>query len=340
MVVNFRHKVEELTDITLEGLFDIHNLWLPLLAIGLLFVIGCFLPGRLFASIPVTQVFHRYVEGKKRWKYPLLFVQFGGASFLLGFVAIIFAQYRYTLCKDLGWNAERIAYAEVSFGNPRNGLGNLRNLPYVEGAENAESVIFQAFEPEGVKGADGKVLFHPRTKFADRAFCELLGVRLLEGRFHTNPNELVVNRAFVKSMGWNSNGLGEVVPEMGTVTGIVDYNFPDYVEMKPFCIRWWNNDTSTSCIHLRLKEPFDDNLSRLNQDIKGLYPESDIVFKSIDDSLNSLFRSARVFRDTAMVACIVILVITLMGSSGSHDRRDTSPEKRNIHSQNQRCRGY
>ena len=144
LILNFSEVIEELTDATVAGMFCWKNLWAPSIAIVLLFLIGCILPGRLFSTIPVTQVFRRYTQNKKRWKYPLLFVQFMGTAFLLCFVALIYFQHRYVLNKDLGWNSERLVYAHHSFANPLNGLSNLRNLPYVEGAENSFHLLLEA----------------------------------------------------------------------------------------------------------------------------------------------------------------------------------------------------
>ena len=127
---------------------------------------------------------------------------------------------------------------------------------------------------------------------------------------------MVVNQAFVKKMGWTSNGIGEVVPEMGTVTGIVDYSFSNQTEMEPYCVLWWNNESGTDYIHIRLKEPFDENLVRLNEDMKTLYPQDDIQFRSVSWELQEHFSSERTFRDSTLIACIAILAITLLGVIG------------------------
>lgn len=315
LIFNFRDTIEELTDATIAGMFSLENLWAPFVAILFLFFIGCVLPGRLFSAIPVTQVFRQYTQDKKRWKYPLLFVQFMGTAFLLCFVALVYCQHHYTLNKDLGWDSERLVYANHSFANPQNGLSNLRNLPYVEGAANAQTIILFAYQPTSIKDNNGNLLFFPRINFANADFCRLVNLKLLAGSYHTQANELVVNRAFVQKMGWTSSGVGEMVPGMGTVTGIIDYSFPDCTEMEPYCVRW-NDETKTSCLHVRLKEPFADNLHRLNEDMKKLYPQEDIVFKSVDENLGDIFRSARIFRDSAMIACLVTFFITLMGIVG------------------------
>ena len=69
-------------------------------------------------------------------------------------------------------------------------------------------------------------------------------------------------------------------------------------------------------MHLKLKEPFGENLLRLNEDMKKLYPQAEIVFQPIEESLRDYFRSTRIFRNSVLVACISILIITLIGVIG------------------------
>ena len=315
LILNFHDQIENLFLIKMETLFAPGNLWVPALTILILFTIGCIMPGKLFSSIPVTQIFRQYSEGKKHWKYPLLFVQFIGASFLIGFVCVTFLQHQYATSKDLGWSSERLAYGLFQ-SKKTNGLNYIRNLPYVEAAENAQYPILIAFQPTPVKDSNGNIMFYPRLNSGNEDFCRLVNLKLLEGTYHTREGEMVVNRAFVKKMGWTSNGVGEVVPGMGTVTGIIHYSFPDRDEMEPYGIQWWNNESGTEFIHIRLKEPFDENLIRLNKDMQEVYPRRDIEFWSAEKDLKDRFIGERNLRDSILIACIAILAITLMGLTG------------------------
>ncbi len=316
LILNFQSQIEDMISVKVETLFTFNNLWAPALTILVLFVISCVLPGKLFSSIPVTLVFRRYVEGKKRWKYPLLFVQFIGSAFLIGFVCIIFVQYQYTMNKDLGWSSERLVYTNDPFKNMENALSTLRNLPYVEAAEKAQCPMWFAYQPEPVKDHNGNVMFYPRINKADADFCRLVNLKLVEGNYHIRKGEILVNKSFVKAMGWTSNGIGEMVPEMGTVTGIVDYSFPDQKEMEPYCMQWETDEAGPIYTHIRLKEPFDENLIRLNEDIKRIYPQEEIEFWSVALELEEEFETERTFRNSVLVACIAILAITLMGVIG------------------------
>ena len=79
-----REQVEELLGSNLSDLFTGQTLYIPLGTVLLLFIVAGVVPGRIYARIPVTQVFRRYTDGKRSWKRGLLFVQFIGMSFIGG----------------------------------------------------------------------------------------------------------------------------------------------------------------------------------------------------------------------------------------------------------------
>lgn len=65
ILLNFQDFFEDTAAVKLSALFSLDRIWVPLLTVAVLFVVGGVLPGRLFARIPVTQVFRRYTEGKR-----------------------------------------------------------------------------------------------------------------------------------------------------------------------------------------------------------------------------------------------------------------------------------
>lgn len=90
------------------------------------------------------------------------------------------------------------------------------------------------------------------------------------------------------------SGVGEYVPEHGTVTGILDgFRFIDAAQMEPVEIRW--SSGRGNVMHVRLKEPFDDNLKRLNEEMKKLYPQDNVQFTSYAKQMERSFHSERVF---------------------------------------------
>lgn len=320
LIINLQEQIVNLTGTHLETMFSINNLWAPALAIVLVLIIGCILPGRLFSSIPVSQVFRQYTESKKRWKYPLLFIQFSATTFLIGFVSVIFIQHHYVITKDMGYNSDRLVYVEHSFENPANAMSNLRNLPYIEGAEFSMRNLLHFGGTVGVYvlESNGGNKFNTRIAQYNEDFCRFMNIRLIAGKYHTNANEVLVNPAFVKAMGWTGNGIGENIPDIGTVTGIVDMYYPNEDNDFPYIAEWIANDMTGNNIeiHVRLKEPFEENYLRLNEEMKKLYPNNTPVFTSYDKELQSRFETIQMFRDSILIASIAILVITLMGLIG------------------------
>lgn len=62
ILLNFRDFFEDTASAKLSVLFAPDRIWVPLLVVAILFLVGGVLPGRLFARIPVSQVFRRYTE--------------------------------------------------------------------------------------------------------------------------------------------------------------------------------------------------------------------------------------------------------------------------------------
>ena len=206
--------------------------------------------------------------------------------------------------------------ANHSFDNPTNALTNLRNLPYVEGAENASTDILNPVMNLAIMDNNGNWVVTPRVHYANEDFCKLVNLRLLSGRYPEREGEIAINTALVEKMGWTSNGIGEVIFDRGTVTGIVEYIEVDTKKPGPYWLYWQNDTEKTNSVHLKLKEPFDENLLRLNEDMKKLYPQDEILFIPVEESLRNYFRSTRIFRNSVLIACISILIITLIGVIG------------------------
>lgn len=165
ILLNFRDFIEDTTAVELGALFSLDRLWVPLLTVAILFLIGGALPGRIFAKIPVSQVFRRYTEGKKGWKRPLLFVQFAGVAFICGLMYVVMLQYYYVLNKDLGYNPKRVVVANTGFGNKENqdyALTFFRGLPYVESVSSADSHPVYSYSGTMIQDESGQSLFSSR----------------------------------------------------------------------------------------------------------------------------------------------------------------------------------
>ena len=316
IVYAFHEKMEELAAVPLSTLFAWHNLWAPLGVVAVLFVVGGCLPGMLFSRIPVTQVFRRYTAGRRGWKRVLLFVQFGGAAFIVGMMLLVFAQYSYITGRDRGYTTDCVAYASTRTEQTGQLLSLLRSLPYTEAVATAQQTLIGFISNAPIKDNQGKEMFYPRNSWFDADFLPFMGLKLKEGRNLTGPGQLLVNQPFIDRMHWTDGALGRRVNDYGTVVGVLaPFSFPRQADDKePVMVEFL--EEPGSAIHVRLKPPFDDNLVRLNEEMEHVFPQSDLMFRSLEGQMRSFSDSERVFRDVTLLASLTILFILLMGLVG------------------------
>ena len=316
LVYTFHEKMEELAAVPIPVLFAWQNLWAPLLVVALLFLLGGCLPGVLFSRIPVTQVFLRYTSGRRGWKRVLLFVQFGGAAFILGMMLVVFMQYNYATGRDRGFRPERVAYVYQRLENSDNLRSILTGLPYVESVASASATMLGFYAPYMITDNQGNRLFSPRSSAFDADYLDFMGLHLTAGRGLSGSGQLLVNRTFVEKMKWEGTGVGERVNDLGTVVGVLGtFSFPLAPDDRdPVMITW--ADGMANHVHVRLKEPFDDNLIRLNEEMQRAYPQNELLFHSMEGEMLSYSESVRVFRDVTLLASVTILFIILMGLIG------------------------
>lgn len=318
----FRDFVEDTAATKLTNLFEGSRLWVPAATVGVLLLVGGVLPGRLFARIPVTQVFRRYTEGKKGWKRPLLFVQFAGVAFICGLMCMVMMQYHFVMSKDMGFSTERIAGTYLPFKTARecdNAYNFFRSLPYVEDLSAAYGNPLEGYSGCFINGEDGNTLFSARFDACMANYYDLMGIRLKEGRLPRDNSEVVVNETFVGLMKWGKDAVGRTVHTMGetvTVTGVLkDFQINGfYAEPMPyigFMSRQFNNG-----LHFLLKEPFAENLQRLTKDAAEAFPDKTIDFTSMEEGMNRMYNPVRVFRNATAVAGVVMFFIMLMGLLG------------------------
>ena len=306
LVYIFHEKMEELAAVPLSALFDWQNLWAPLSVILLLFILGGCLPAMLFARIPVTQVFRRYSSGRRGWKRVLLFVQFIGAAFILGMMLMVVSQYSYVTTRDRGWRPERVAYTtqrEVDGNSLRSLVGS---LPYVEGVASAERPILWFGSNQPILDNQGNELFYPRNTWFDSDFLPFIGLRLKEGHNLTGEGQLLVNSVFCEKMNWTDSPIGKRVNDYGTVVGLLDsFSFADMPnDNLPVMVEWTGKTAAT--LHVRLKEPLDENLARLNEEMHRIYPQKSLVFRSVEQEMRSYAESVRVFRDVTLLVSLTL----------------------------------
>ena len=318
LVCLFREKMEELVDVPLADLFAWGNLWAPTVVVLLLFLLGGGLPAMLYARIPVTQVFRRYTERRRGWKRTLLFVQFVGAAFIVGMTMLVTSQYRYVAFRDRGWSLHRVATAFQQGGTVDLMVAHLRRQPYVESVATAGRPIYNVGGGPAVRDNQGNRLCAPFYNQIDRDYLGFIGLKLREGREALREDELLVNSAFCQAMGWTDSPLGRQVNGYGTVVGVLEsfalLNAPN--DNAPIIFEGLSAPPSFTHVHVRLKEPFGENLLRLNREVQETFGSDLRLFEDAEATMADVYRSTRTFRDVTLLASLTILFIILMGLLG------------------------
>ncbi|MBQ8889385.1 MAG: ABC transporter permease [Bacteroidaceae bacterium] len=324
LILNFQDFVEDTASTKLASLFALDRIWVSLSVVSVLFLIGGVLPGYIFSKIPVTQVFKRYTEGKKGWKRPLLFVQFAGVAFIGGIMIVVMFQFHHVLNKDMGYNPERIAaefqYSE-NYDTSQPVKSFYKGLPYVEAVTSArENAPLWGYSGELMFDEKGKSLFSTRYDYLNEDYTDIMGIQVKQGRVPREGGEVAANETWLMKRGWNADeAIGKTIEtEEGKVkiVGIIkDFQIGNFFEEnEPFLIHYQRK--FSGMIHLRLKEPFAENLQKLNKEAGEAFPNQTIEFESLEQALANSYNSVRVFRNAMIVATFVIIFITLMGLIG------------------------
>ncbi len=321
-----RGQVEELLGSRLTDLFTWQTLYVPLGTVLLLFLVAGVVPGRIYARIPVTQVFRRYTDGKRSWKRGLLTVQFIGVAFIGGMLLTTVWQYHDLMTRSVGFRAEGLAVGMVT-GNIERAQGvadAIRREPYVEAVAGSGTNLLAHYSTNRLTDNQGNFICPLHFTLMDKEMPQVTGMTLLEGHWPQHRGEAVVGRTTVETLKWGDTAIGRKLPinpswagleEPPIVTGVVE----DVRNMGFFqgqtCTAFILNDRIRT-FNVRLKAPLDDNLKRLNAFVKSTYPDLALEFTTYQDIRREQNASVSTFRNTVWVTTACIILIVLMGLIG------------------------
>ena len=320
LIFNAREMIEDLLSVRLSSLFTWGTLWVPLLTIIVLFVLAGGIPGRLFSRIPVTQVFRRYTDGKKGWKRSLLFVQFTGVSFVLGLLLVTLLQYGHLMNRDMGIDVTGLTEAESWLPKERveHIKDELRRQPMVEGVTVATHSVLGQYWTRGLMSNDGKRLATLNFNYCHYNYPEVMGIKIIEGTPMKKGGDLLVNEELVRLMRWTDGAVGKRVNNVaGTVVGVFrDIRNESFYAAQSPIILIGTEEQANHTFDVRLKEPFDENLKRLNEYMEKTFPDVSLHFMSVDHMVKDLYKDVYRFRNSVWITSCFILLIVIMGLIG------------------------
>lgn len=320
LIVNARELIEDLLSVRLSALFTWGTLWVPLLTIVVLFVLAGGVPGRLFSRIPVTQVFRRYTDGKKGWKRSLLFVQFAGVAFVVGLLLVTLLQYSHLMNRDMGINVPGLTEAESWLSREQvvHIKDELRRQPMVADATVATHSVLGQYWTRGLMSNDGKRLATLNLNYVHYNYPEAMGIEIVQGAALKNKEDLLVNEELVRQMKWTDGAVGkQLIDVEGTIVGVFANirNESFYAPQSPMVLIA-NEEQANHTFNVRLKEPYDENLKRLNAFVEKTFPTVALRFVTVDGMIKQTYKEVYRFRNSVWITSCFILLIVVMGLIG------------------------
>ena len=319
IIFNTKDLIEDLLSVQLSSLFTLETLWVPMLIVFVLFMVAGVLPGRLFSRIPVTQVFRRYTDGKKGWKRSLLFVQFMGVSFVMGILLVSLMQYHHLINSDMGIRTPGLVEAEtwMSPEEAENMVNDLRRQPMVENATRSMHGVLGEYWTRGLIDNSGKRIETLMYNPCDKNYAETMGITIIEGKDMQNEGDVLVNEEVVRLMKWTDGAVGKKLNDIqGTIVGVFRdvRNYSFFSTQAPIVLI--GSENANQVFDVRLKEPYDENLKRLNEFADKTFPNVALHFSSVDGMIKDIYKSVYRFRNSVWITSSFILLIVIMGLIG------------------------
>lgn len=326
LTLAFGDMIKDTINITPKQMLEPSRLWVPISVMIIFVLIGGIIPGRIFSRIPVSNIFRRFSSRRNPWTRTLLCVEFAGVTFIVCMMTVAALQYHEVMNHDLGYNPERVVIAEVPGQSAKEvdaAYNALRDLPVIEGLSASYYNPVWGYSGMMVSDNSGNDLFSSRYDACINGYIDFMGMTLIKGREPRDDNEIAVNEEFARLMNWGDDIVGRIVPESSkiakhpvTVTGLLrDFNIGGFFE-EPMPYLMFYSRYFYPTMYLRVMEPFKQNLMQLEESMKELFPAYDIEFSLMEKEISDTYENVRQFRNATVMACVVILFITLMGFIG------------------------
>ena len=223
----------------------------------------------------------------------------------------------------MGYNPKQIAIGNAYWDNEATrdaAYQFFKGLPYVEAVSSANSTPISGYSGSMIHSESGQALFSCRSSYFMREdFPALMGMTMKTGRMARDKEEVVVNETFAEMMRWGDDVVGRTVYTEGNTFKVVgqlkDFQIESFrTEKMPIIARGNKNFYGT--VHVRLKEPFTENLQKLNHDVAEAFHDQTIDFTGYEKRIENSYNSVRVFRNATLMAAVTMFFIMLMGLIG------------------------
>ena len=200
-----------------------------------------------------------------------------------------------------------------------NTLTFFRGLPYVESVSSADSHPVYSYSGTMIQDESGQSLFSSRFCEMMEDYPKMMGMVMKEGRMPRNENEVAINETYGEWMHWGTELLNRTVYNSGYVCKVVgvikDFRIGNFTNPQaPFILMSTKN--FGNCVHVRLKEPFAENLQKLNKVSADAFPDKTVDFRSMEQMIKESYNSIRVFSNATILAAVTMFFVMMMGLIG------------------------
>ncbi len=250
---------------------------------------------------------------------------------MIGLITVIVEQFRFVDRADKGFDDRGVIVLRRTGSNRENFAWEeaIRKLAGVQ------RVAGSSFYPEG--GVETKDMFEVQTSegsktellnyiFCEREYPELLGMRLISGRFFeaydldNGTPRYLVNEAAARQLGW-TDPIGKKIhypvtadnPE-GEVVGVVkDFHFESmHAKIEPLVIVLSNGEWGTNFVYVK-SNPGASPLQSIEKSYKATFPDTPLEWGFLDSRYRSLYQNDYEMRDIFSGGFFISILLSALG---------------------------
>lgn len=146
-----------------------------------------------------------------------------------------------------------------------------------------------------------------------------MGIKIIEGTDLKKQDDLLVNEEVVRLMKWTDGAVGKRLNDVpGTIVGVFRdiRNTSFYSPQSPIALIGDEKYHANHAFNVRLKEPYSENLKRLNKFMENTFPNVALRFVLVDDIIKGVYKDVYRFRNSVWITSAFILLIVIMGLIG------------------------
>jgi putative ABC transport system permease protein len=323
-------QIDEVFD-KFENIFALENLWGVAVVMGALILVAGVLPAWIFARIPVTQVFQRFVSNRLYWKRILLFLQFLGSILTICVVFFIIKQYQSNVNNNYGYEPDKLIWFFPLSQNETQLQTLIREIgtdSRVEAITFSRHPVWNNLERLPVlSDSDATEPIFCSWVYTDSNFFKVLGIEILQGdnnltAYYETAGNVVVNQEFINRLNIKGNPLGEVFYNFDgkipyTITGVCQ-NFQPITEgLNPPMIIIADHTNVSRNVLVRVHEVTTDVVQMIEEKIKQCYPNTVVPeVKTCSDTIYQYYYIWHTASKIGILASICMLLIIAMGILG------------------------